>query len=236
MLLATGMAVSQIRVSGRVYDMSQSNPLALVSVLTTNGEGTVTDSTGHYTVLVRDNDSIWFSYLGKATPKYAVVSIPNTRNFEVSLHVNITELKPVMVKPRNYRLDSMQNRQDYAKAFNFEKPGLGVVTTPDGATGMDLDEFINIFRFGHNRRMAAFRDRLFQEEIDKYIEHRFSRALVIKLTQMHGPDLDTFMVRYKPDLFFTQMATDYEFQSYIKKSFEKYMRLKRIMGELQKDD
>jgi hypothetical protein len=204
--------------------------------MTSGGAGTVTDSTGHYTVLVHESDSIWFSYLGKSTPKYAVISIPNTRNFEVSLHVHITELRPVMVKPRDYRFDSAQNREEYARAFDFKKPGLGVVTSPGGATGMDLDEFINIFRFQHNRRMMAFQKRLLLEEQDKFIEHRFSRALVIRLTQMRGPELDTFMVRYKPDLLFTQYATDYEFQLYIKKSFEKYQRLKRIMGELRKDD
>ena len=84
--------------------------------------------------------------------------------------------------------------------------------------------------------MAQFRDRLMQEEKEKFIEHRFNRALVIRLTQMRGAELDTFMVRYKPDLVFTENATDYEFQDYIKKSFAKYQKLKTIMGELRKEE
>src|SRR5581483_2565782 len=141
-----------------------------------------------------------------------------------SLHVNVTELRPIMVKPPNYHLDSIENRQEYAKAFNFRKPGLGIVSPsgPGAAVGVDLDQLIEVFQFNKNRRMAAFRDRLVREEKEKFIEHRFSRQLVIKLTGLHGADLDTFMVRYKPDLFFTQMATDYEFQSYIKKCNERY--------------
>ena len=236
MLSVSGVAVSQIQVSGRVLDMSRSVPLTQVSVMSTGGTGTVTDSAGHYMIFVHDRDSIWFSYLGKATPKYPVATIPNTSNFEVSLHVQITELKPVMVLPRSYKRDSIQNREDYAKAFNFKKPGIGVSSIPGGGVGLDLDEFINIFRFQRNRRMLAFQKRLIEEEQEKFIEHRFSRALVIKITQMRGAELDTFMTRYKPDLLFTQMATDYEFQLYIKLSFEKYQRLKKIMGELQKDD
>jgi hypothetical protein len=224
-------------VKGKVFDMTQQIPLSSVSVLSTGGTGTATDSLGRYTLYVNENDSIWFSYLGKGTPKYSVKTIPNLQNFEISLHVNVTELKPIMVKPRNYHLDSIANREEYAKAFNFKKPGIGIVTPsgPGAAVGLDLDQFIEMFQFRRNRRMAAFRDRLLREEKEKFIEHRFSRALVIRLTQLRGAELDTFMARYKPDLLFTETATDYEFQSYIKKSFERYQKLKQIMGDLKKD-
>jgi Na+-transporting NADH:ubiquinone oxidoreductase subunit NqrA len=53
---------------------------------------------------------------------------------------------------------------------------------------------------------------------------------------MRGAELDTFMVRYKPDIIFIENATDYELQSYIKNSFEKYQKLKTIMGELRKEE
>jgi hypothetical protein len=238
---ATKTAIGQVRISGRVYDMSQSNAMQAVSVLSNSGVGTMTDSLGRYTIIVPETDSIWFSYLGKPTPKYAVQNIRNFQNFEVALHVNITELKQVMVKPRNYKMDSIQNRLDYAKAFDFQKPGIGISTSPSngtspGGVGLDINEFINIFRFRRNRNMMAFRERLEREEIDKYIDHRFSRALVIKLTKLRGPELDTFMVRYRPPLYLVQNATEYEFQLYIKKSYEKFHKLQLIMGELKKEE
>jgi hypothetical protein len=236
LVTASLSAVCKVQVRGKVFDMTQSVPLQAVTVMSTGGTGTTTDSLGRYMIIVGDKDSLYFSYLGKSTPKYPVSTIGNLQNFEVSLHVNVTVLRPVMVKPPNYHLDSIQNRKDYAKAFNFQKPGIGVVSTPGGAVGMDLDQFIEMFQFRRNKRMAQFRDRLIREEQDKFIEHRFSRALVIKLTGLRGPDLDTFMNRYRPDLLFTQYATDYEFQSYIKAAFEKYMRMKLIMGELKKVD
>jgi hypothetical protein len=223
-------------VKGKVFDMTQSIPLQAVSVMSSGGTGTFTDSLGRYTIIVKEKDSIWFSYLGKATPKYPVTTIGNLQNFEVSLHVNVTTLKSVMVKPPNYHLDSIQNRKDYAKAFNFKKPGIGVVSTPGGAVGLDLDEFIEMFQFRKNRRMVAFRERLVREEQEKFIDHRFSRALVIRLTGLRSPELDTFMQRYKPDLLFTQFSTDYEFQSYIKACYEKYLRLKLTLGELKKQE
>lgn len=224
---------AQVKLSGRVYDMSKFNPLEAVSVLSASGAGTVTDSLGRYSLIVKETDSIWFSYLNKPTPKFAINSIPNLQNFEISLHVNVTELKEVRIMPRNYRMDSIQNRLDYAKAFDFQKPGIGSVLSvgPAGA-GLDLNEFISMFQFRKNRRMLAFQSRLLQEEEDRFIDHRFNRALVIKLTQLRSPDLDSFMVAYRPTLEFTSFSTDYEFQEYIKLCFYQYKKYRDMRNEL----
>lgn len=228
-------ATAQIRITGKVYDISKYRPLEAVSVLTTSGSGTVSDSLGHYSIIARETDSIWFSYLNKPTPKYPIKSIANTSNFEISLHVNPTELKEVKIMPRNYRLDSIQNRQDYAKAFNFQKPGVGssLNLAPGGGVGLDIDEFIHMFQFQRNKRMLAFQNRLIQEEEEKYIDHRFNRALVIKLTQLRGSALDNFMKIYRPPLEFVESSTDYEFQDYIKKCFSHYQRYQNLRNELE---
>jgi hypothetical protein len=231
------VTAQQIRISGRVYDITGKSPLEAVTVLSTSGRGTITDSSGRYGLLVNDDDSIWFSYLNKPTPKYAVRAITNTYNFEILLHVNVSELRPVRVMPPSYKRDSIQNREDYAKAFNFQKPGLGTSINPGtgAGVGLDINELINMFNFRKNRRMLAFQERLLREEEEKFIYHRFSRALVIRLTDLRGKDLDTFMIRYKPSLEFVQYSTDYEFQSYIKTSYQRFLRLKRMLGDFRKE-
>lgn len=230
--LFAGIAGAQVRVSGRVYDISQYRPLEAVSVMSTSGYGTISDSLGRYTIIVNENDSIWFSYLNKPTPKYAVKNILNIQNFEVSLHVNTTELKEVRIMPRNYRMDSIQNRLDYAKAFNFRKPGIGssLNLAPGGGVGLDLDEFINMFKFRRNKRMLAFQEQLLMDEELRFIDYRFNRALIVKLTGLQGKDLDTFIEHYRPDVEFVRAATDYELQDYIKKSFSHYERYKSLMN------
>jgi hypothetical protein len=234
LLLVFATAQSQVRVSGRVYDVTKYRPLEAVSVMTSNGMGTVSDSLGYFSIIVRETDSIWFSYLNRPTPKYPVKTIPNLQNFEISLHVNSTELKEVRVMPRNYRLDSIQNRQDYAKAFNFQKPGVGSsLDVASGGVGLDLDEFISIFKFRRNKRMVQFRNRLLQEEEDRFIDHRFSRALIIKLTQLRGEQLDTFVRVYRPTIDFIETSTDYELQDYIKKSFSHFQRYRNMMNQLK---
>ncbi|HUQ65253.1 MAG TPA: hypothetical protein VM101_03815 [Flavitalea sp.] len=227
--------VAQIRVSGKVYDISKYRPLEAVSVLTTSGSGTVSDSLGRYSIIVKETDSIWFSYLNRPTPKYPVRSILNYQNFEISLHVNSTELKEVKIMPRNYRLDSIQNRNEYAKAFNFHKPGFGTSINPGpgGGVGLDIGELVHMFQFRRNKRMLAFQERLLQEEEDNYIDHRFSRALIIKLTGLHGDPLNNFIKIYRPAIEFVETSSDYEFQDYIKKCFSHYQRYQNLRKELE---
>ena len=224
-LFATALsgAAQLYKIRGVVYDSSRTYPVEAVSVLSTSGKGTVTNAEGMYEIEVSERDSIWFSYLNKPTMKFPVLKIGNPLGFDISLHVNVPVMREVKIKPKNYRLDSMQNRIDYAKIFNYQKPKLKAVTPQYGAgAGFDLDEIINMFRFKRNRSMASFQKRLLQEEQDKYVEYRFSKALVRRLTQLDGTALDSFMRVYRPSYLFTKLAGDYDFQQYIRESFNRY--------------
>lgn len=229
LLLGALAGHAQVIIRGKVFDMSRTIPLASVSVMSSSGNGTTTDSTGSYMILVNENDSIWFSYLNKPTPKFGVASINKFNAFDVALHVPVTELKEVRVMPRSYKRDSLQNRLDYAKAFDYKKPGISLSAPPNSSfgVGLDLDAFINMFNFRKNRRMAQFRQRLLREEEDKFIDHRFSKALVKKITGLTGPSQDEFMKKYRPSLEFTRFSTDYEFAEYIKLAWQEYERRKK---------
>lgn len=213
------------KIKGVVYDSSRNYPMEAVSVLSTSGTGTVTNAEGYYEIEVTERDSIWFSYLNKATVKFPVMKISNPMQFDISLQVNVPVMKEVKILPKNYRLDSLRNRQDYAKIFNYEKPKLKTVTPQYGtAVGFDLDEIINMFRVRRNRSMASFQRRLLLEEQDKYVDFRFNKALVRRLTLLDGAELDSFMRVFKPSYTFTKLAGDYEFRLYIKQALYRFKR------------
>jgi hypothetical protein len=214
---------AQVKVKGHVYDSSRLLPVQSVSVIATNGKGTITNSEGFYELEVREKDSIYFSYLGKPTVKFPVAAMINPLSFDISLQINIPTLAEVKIRPRNYKLDSLQNRLDYAKVFNYKKPGLRPSVT-SGGVGFDVNEIINMFRFKRNKSLAAFQKRLLQEERDKFIDNRFSKRLVSRLTKIPSNELDSFMREYRPSYTFTKLAGDYDFQLYIKKAYERYKK------------
>ena len=110
-----------------------------------------------------------------------VRSINSFTGFDIALHVDPLELKEVRVMPQNYRMDSLKNRKDYEKIFDFKKPGFKISDAAKGlGVGVDLDELIEMFEFNKKRRTLAFQHRLIDEEREKFIDHKFNRKYVIK--------------------------------------------------------
>jgi len=212
-------------VSGTVYDITKKTPMELVSVLSTSGRGTVTDSSGKYSLSLNETDSIYFSFLNKSTPKYAISSIQNPGAFDISILRKIKELPSVFLKQRNYRLDSLQNRLDYEKIFNYRKPGLRTSMNSsevNPVAGLDLDELINMFKFKKNKRMLSFQRRLEQDEKERYISHRFNKGLVKKLTGLNPPEIDSFMTEFRPTFDMASQFNDLEFGQFIVEAFKYY--------------
>jgi hypothetical protein len=225
--LLAGMGVTyaqaQYKVQGTIYDSSRTYPLEAVTVMSTGGKVTTTNTAGFYIIEVSAKDSIWFSYLGKPTIKYPVAKMQNTAQFDLALRVPVGVLKEVIVKQRNYREDSLQNRQDYAKVFDFRRPNLESMTSigPNGA-GIDMNELIRLFQFRKNKSTMRFQQRLLLQEQEKFVDHRFSKALVRRLTGLEGEVLITFMNQYRPSYEFTALSSDYDFQLYIKEAYNKF--------------
>lgn len=221
-------AWGQVTIHGTVYNMYRTRPLDRVSVMSASGRGTVTDSAGNYQITVPDDDSIYFSYLGRATVKYPVREIHSEASFDIALHVEATELKEVNVMPRSYSADSLQNRKDYEKYFDFRKPNPFTLSSGSSGLGMgaglDVDQIIRYFQFDRTRRLLAFQRRLVEDEEDKYIDHRFNPSLVLKVTHLKGDELDSFMAKYRPSYSFCKRATDYDLMEYIKLAFSEYQR------------
>ncbi|MEP7110321.1 MAG: hypothetical protein ABI760_20165 [Ferruginibacter sp.] len=220
LFIAGGSVMGQLTISGTVYDSSKIIPVANVLVKSSSGTQTITDSAGHYDIVTAENDSLTFIYLNKPTAKFAVKQIPNIGSFDISLHIRVVEkfrtMKEVKVYSKNFRQDSIENRQYYSKIFGYEKPGVSSSINPgSGSVGMDLDEFINIFRFKRNRQLRKMQDRLLEQEQENYIKYRFNKTAVKRITRLEGADLDNFMALYKPDFEFTQMASTVQFYQYI---------------------
>ena len=234
--IASKAGAQSFKLRGTVYDSTKTYPVIGVSVLTSSGKGTATDSYGQYEIDVTETDSIWFSYLNKPTIKYPVKKISDASRFDIAIHINVPVLKEVIVKPRNYKMDSIQNRIDYAKAFDWQKPKLRGISSGElgSPAGFDINAIIEMFQFRKNKSNAAFRERLLAEEREKFIDHRFNKALVLRLTGLIGDARDSFMQYCRPSYEFCLYTGEYDFQFFIKKCYEAY--LKKSEGWLRKEN
>jgi hypothetical protein len=226
-LLLLQSASAQYKVKGTVYDSTYMKPLSAVSVLTTSGKGTSTNEKGQYEISVSEKDSIWFSFLGKPTIKYSILKIYDVTRFDIALQTYNQLLDEVTIRKRSYRLDSLQNRKDYANIFDFRKPNLETMTSigPMGA-GIDINELIRLFQFKKNKSTLKFQERLVTQEKEKYVDHKFNRGLVRQLTGLDGEELERFMNIYRPPYEMIIMLSDYDFQFFIRKSFEEFSNRK----------
>ena len=218
-LCAGGQLSAQSFISGTVYDSSKRNFVENVRVESTGGKYTQTDSLGWYKIQVTENDSLTFTYQNKPTQKFSVKDIADPSQFDISLRVTIRgkyrTLKEVMVFTRSYRQDSIENRQTYGDVYNFRNPTIRTSISPDGAVGADVNELINIFRFRRNKRLKAFQARLERQEQEKFVEYRFNKRFVQRITHLEGAYLDTFMVWYLPTYEFASTADEVTFNKYI---------------------
>jgi hypothetical protein len=210
---------SQITISGTVYDSSKINFIPDVRVISTGGLFAITDSLGKYHITVSDKDSVSFVYKNKPTEKFAVKTIANQQQFDISLRVTYrgkySLMKEVIVFSKSYRQDSLENRNTYASVFNYQKPGIKTNISPDGNVGADPNEIINIFRFKRNRNLRKFQARLEEEEKDKYVSYRFNKIFVRRITQLQGTQLDNFLIIYRPTYEFTSQADELTFNQYV---------------------
>lgn len=73
--------------------------------------------------------------------------------------------------------------------------------------------------------------RVLEQEHENYINYRFNKSTVKRITHLEGENLEKFMVSYRPDFEFTQTSSTVTFYQYILNSSYKFKREKLIEEE-----
>ena len=223
---------AQVTVSGTVYDISKSNLVENVRVVSTGGLFAITDSLGRYSIITSLNDSLTFIYNNKPTQRFPVRTIKHPEQFDISIKLPVqsrySTLKEVKVFSRTYKQDSIENRQTYADVFEYKKPGIESSIGPGGVAGADLGQLINIFRFRRNKQLKAFQQRLEMQEQEKFVNYRFNKTYVKRITGIEGPALDSFMRWYRPSYEFASTSSELLFNQYLLNSSYSFKRLQQF--------
>lgn len=222
LLVVTSSGFSQTKVSGTVFDSSKVYPVEGVQVFSTSGKSAITDTLGFYSIDILPTDSIHFYYNNKYTLKFPVADIKDFTSFDIALLVKTEHkyklLKPVTIYSDTYKRDSIENRITYSKYFKDRNPIIQTSYEPGGVAGLNLDALIGAFQFKKNKQRLIMQNRLIQEEQDRYVDYRFSKRTITRVTGLTGDALDLYQKLYRPSYGFVAQSSLIEFYEYLLQS------------------
>jgi hypothetical protein len=190
LLLTLGsFAQKKFSITGTVFDTDSVSPMPYVYLINqTNGNGTITDYNGRFTIIARNTDTIVFSYLGYARKKFPVSLVKNLTDstkkpLTVIMRRMLVDLAPVTAF--SYKIK--QNEIDYMKRYikqHAAVKGLNVLQSPITAL---YDQFSR--KGKENRKLQQiFEQILIREEVDK----KFNPEILRQLTEDEFVDFDKF--------------------------------------------
>ena len=193
----TQVKAQQVTVTGTVMD---ENKLVMpgASILNkSTGKRNYADAGGFYKIDAHLRDSIVFTYVGYITQTIAVPQANGTYTKAIVLQKQERFLGTVDVKAQYtpYQLDSMDRREqfqpwldkkDIPLAGNAPPQGFGIAFSP-------------ITRFSHKEKdKRKFKKIYADNEMDKYVDSRYTPLLVSHVTGLKGDSLLLYMQKYRP--------------------------------------
>lgn len=187
----------QVIVTGTVLD---ENKLVMpgASILNkSTGKRNYADAGGFYKIEAHLKDSIVFSYVGYITQTIAVPQSSGTYTLAITLQKQERFLSGVEVKSQYtpYQLDSMDRRAQFQPWLDKKDIPLAGNATPVGF-GISVSP---ITRFSHKEKdKRKFKKIYADNEMDKYVDSRYTPLLVSHVTGLKGDSLLLYMQKFRP--------------------------------------
>ncbi len=103
-----------------------------------------------------------------------------------------------------------------------------------GSAGLSIHALWSAFsKEGKNaRRLIDVMDRDYK---NNFIDEKFNKSLITKITGLKGDKLEVFMLNYRPSYYFVYGASEYDLVSYIKMAFIRFNKIpyKEDLSELR---
>jgi len=232
------------RLNGIVFDKATMQPVP--NAIIKRGFFTqLTAIGGNFSLpLVHFGDTIRIS-AKNYQPYNLVIGMAHRDTMYVYLEQSSVMLNNVNVNARrNYQLDSINTRKEFAKIFAYKAPTfMDAITKVDpyeyhpsnyitatnstaSMAGVNLLSVIGLF--SKNKTPSTKLSRLaVQDEESTYLNRRFSKQRVSAITNLQGDPLQGFIDRYRPNIAEMKKMTDYDIMIYIKRCNEAFTNEKK---------
>ena len=225
LLLCGGLtANAQQFLTGKVYVKGSSDTLISVSIHNiTQQRYDLSDEDGSYRMQAAPGDHIAFSSVGHKTDTITVTASDLTASYPVYLEIKAQTLATVRVGEfSNYQLDSMDRRKEYGWVYDHgNTPRFEQQRKGDGV-GVNMNIFRNAGSVAKQRERLE--KRLQREEQDYYVDFRYNKDYVAKITRLQGDSLKTFMKKYRPSYDYCRKAATVDILVYINDCYKQYVK------------
>ena len=171
-------------------------------------------------------------------------------NQELNLTGKQKDILKVLLKPipinlndvnirakRNYKLDSLNLRKEYASIFAYQAPRLKDILVKKGYRksidpnlvsnstssifSLDLLMIARLLSKQKSSISKLQKVQLKDEELN-YVNHHFAADKITEITKLEGDSLQVFIEKYRPSSQAIRKMNDYEILMYIKKSYQDF--------------
>lgn len=219
-LLGIGQANAQGLLKGEVYAQSSRKPIGQAEILNLNTkEQTIGNAKGEFAIKASLNDLLVFKSPGYKPDTLLLVNLKPVRRY---LALEINTLNAVSIKGKSLR--EIYAREIHKGDAVDTRKGKGLLFYPSALFS----------REGRNSR--RFKRLIKREEVELEIDRRFNAKTVAAILPIKQPELDAFLVMYRPSLKFVRRADVEDFKFYVIDSYNKFKQLpadKRILPSLK---
>jgi uncharacterized protein YbaA (DUF1428 family) len=176
-------------ITGTVFENDSTTTMPYVYLINqTNGNGTITDYNGRFTLIARNNDTVVFSYLGYARKKFPVSMITNLTDstkkpLKVVMRRMMVDLAPVTAF--SYKIK--QNEIDYMKRYVKQHAAPRAIDALQSPITALYEQFSHKGRANQKLR-DLFEQILIHEEVEK----KFNAEILRQLTEDEFIDFEKF--------------------------------------------
>lgn len=202
---------------GIVVDGETGKGIPNITVVNMTGQfNAYTAADGKFTLTAKRGDQIAFSGMGYKTQQKTVPTSSGIAEMRIDLFkLNyLLDEFTVNSKYTPYQLDSMERVATYARPLARRK----------GGSIMSPVSFIAEKLSGRSKRIFKFQKDFHRWEDDKFIESRYTPALVAQLIPLRGDTLAYFMNTYPMPYDYARVASELELKIWIRERYKEWLK------------
>jgi len=212
---------AQTQVSGLVQDRGTRKAINYVDVFNLNNKAqTATNAKGEFTIKAALNDVLVFNIPGYKTDTLLLINLNEVRRYLDKA----SNLLSTVTVTNNQTL-----KEQYAQTFNKANavlltPGRGLLFYPSGYFSRE------------GKEARRFKRMLKQDVKENQIDKWFNPKNIKAILPLQQPELDAFMVMYRPTLKFVQNADAEDLRFYLIDAYDKFKLLpaeKKVLPSLK---